>query len=274
MKHNSPYQIMKTKRINAGLFAAVALALTQAGNASVMIGWYAFNGSKPLQATDDTAEYIGADPLYSGVSGWVTSPLQATQGSGGSYDGDYGDGPSTSPNQSLPQLPPGDGSATVRKLDAGALSAYSVLTFWVTNTGTSGIPLETLYFDAAEPPPAGNADQLLFARIWENATFDPNASATWWGMGTPLGSDIAVQGETTANDFVGYSRSLAGRTLDAGETIAIMFNGRIADPNNPYDSNTIWIDNVAINAIPEPGSVLGLGFVLASGLMFRNRRKS
>jgi hypothetical protein len=236
---------MKAKLPPVAVATAVLLALNPASIAAPSVGFYAFNGNKPLQASDQPANYAESD-----VFGWVTSPLQATQGSGGCYDGDYGNGSATD-QPMLARRPPGDGSATIRKLDAGALSAYSVLTFWITNHGLESFPLAMIYFDAAEPPPAGSADQLLLMRIWDNAHFDPRESAQWWEFGMPVGGDIVIQGEESPNDFPGYARSLGGRTVGPGETVAIMFSGRIADPNNPYDSNTIWIDNVGINDYPK-----------------------
>jgi hypothetical protein len=62
--------------------------------------------------------------------------------------------------------------------------------------------------------------------------------------------------------------------LAPGDQVALMIRATHIPQTGGYnDALTITIDNVGITAIPEPGSILGLGFVLASGLMLRNRRR-
>jgi hypothetical protein len=133
--------------------------------------------------------------------------------------------------------------------------------------------LDRLYFDVASNPPAGTSSQTMLAKYYMGA-FNPNDSLTWWAAGTTLG-EYSLSGLTTVNNYLNYSKSLSGMILDAGETMAFMFSGRLSEQlPGGYSPTAFYVDNVGITAIPEPGSVLGLGCVLASGLMLRSRRKT
>lgn len=254
---------MKMKRLNVGLLAAVALALAQGANAALLVGFYDFRpGTKPITPTDDPADYTAP-----GYRGWVFSPEQATQGDGGSYDTTYGNSGISTGESPVPQVPPGNGSGTIRTIADPSNPLYSVLTFWVENTQTAGsltLPLDKLYFDAAEPDNGGVINQLL--KVSWSTTGDLLTS-------TPLAPPIEVIAETAGNVYTGYALDISTLTLGPGEKIAFLFTSDHKAGSGNYDSDTIWVDNVGITAIPEPSSVLGLGCVLASGLMLRNRRK-
>jgi hypothetical protein len=105
--------------------------------------------------------------------------------------------------------------------------------------------------------------------------FDPMQSDNWWGMGTSYGTvgGYALPITTSQNNYNDYSARL-GLTLGTGETVAFMFSGLTVSNPGSYLPKSLYVDNVGITAIPEPGSVLGLGCVLASGLMLRSRRKT
>lgn len=281
---------MKSKRINVGLAAAVAIALVQSASASVLVtGFFNFIGSqgqelKPVSATDKPADYMNPD--YAGVSGWVTSPRQATQGDNGSWDTTYGNGPSTLPTQpawgySNVVAAPSQGDGMGRIRAQGSIPGpgqgqpdYSVLSFWITNTGDP-LPLDRIYFDLASNPPIGSLNQTVLTKYYMGA-FNPAASNTWWNLGTTYGNPAGygLGATSTLNAYNDYSASLAGLILGTGDTMAFMFSGYLAINPGNYVPNAINVDNVGITAIPEPGSVLGLGCVLASGLMLRSRRKT
>ena len=250
---------MTTIRLKVGLLAA-ALAFSQGANASLLIGFYDFRpGAKPMIPTDDPAEYAAV-----GSRGWVESPEQATQGDGGSYDATYGNSGIPTGEIPSPQLPPGNGAATIRSIPDPSNPLFSVLTFWVENTGTLAIPLGKLFFDAAEPDSGGVVNQVL--KVSWSPTGDLATSI-------PLAPPIDVIAETAGNIYVGYSLSLAGFMLDPGNKIAFLFTSDYVPASGNYNSDTIWIDNVGISAVPEPGSVVGLGCVLAAGFMLRHRRR-
>lgn len=270
-KH-TPYETMKTKRLNVGLLAAMALALTQGANAALLVGFYDFRpGTKPINPTDDPAEYM--EPGY---KGWVHSPEQSTQGDGGCYEGTYGNSGISTGEIPGPGLSPGNGSGTIRTIPDPSNPLFSVLTFWVQNTGIYDYPLEYLFFDAAEPANGGVTNQLL--KVSWSRTGDLLTSTPFWDDNplTPKPSPIEVVAETAGNIYQGYRYDLRNYpllTLAPGESVAFLFTSDHKIGSGNYDSDTIWIDNVAITAIPEPSSILGLGCVLASGLMLRNRRK-
>lgn len=277
LKH-TPYKPMKKRRLNVGLLAAVALAVTQGANAALLVGFYDFRpGTKPINPTDDPAEYKAA-----GYNGWVYSPEQSTTGDGGCYNGVYGNsdlgapyGPSgISTGETAAQLlPPGNGAGTIRTIPDPSNPLFSVLTFWVTNTGTIDYPLEYLFFDAAEPDNGGVVNQLL--KVSWSRTGDLATSTPFWDDNplTPKPPPIEVVAQTAGNLYQGYRFDISSLTLAPGEKLAFLFTADHKIGSGNYDSDTIWVDNVAITAIPEPSSVLGLGCVLASGLMLRNRRK-
>lgn len=274
---------MKLKQFNVGLAAAVAITLVQSVSASVLVaGFYSFENMKPVTSTDDTVDYVNPD--YAGVSGWVTSPRQSSQADNGSWDTTYGAGPSTLPSQpgwgysNFPGVPSaGDGMGNVKAqggIPVQGQPDYSVLSFWITNTGAP-LPLDRIYFDLAANPPAGSESQRVVTKYYMGA-FDPSQSNNWWGWGMSYGTPggYALPLTTSQNDYNDYSASLSGMILGTGETMAFMFSGlTVSNPGN-YAPKSLYVDNVGITAIPEPGSVLGLGCVLASGLLLRSRRKT
>lgn len=260
--------------MNVVLAAVLAISLAQSASASLLIaGFYKFENKKPTTMTDDPAEVT-----VPGVSGWVTSPRQASQADNGSWDTTYGNGPSTLPNQ-----PPlgysvlGDGMGSIKTqgtVPPTGQPDYSVLAFWVMNTG-SPLPLDRIYFDLATNPPGGSTNQTVLGKYWTGAFNSATPLALTWALGTAFGpaAGYGLGATTTQNDYNDYSAKLAGLILGTGETMAFMFTGYLANNPGNYQPSAIYVDNVGITAIPEPGSVLGLGCVLASGLMLRSRRK-
>ncbi|MEO0018947.1 MAG: hypothetical protein RLZZ522_2230, partial [Verrucomicrobiota bacterium] len=243
---------MKLKQINVGLAAAVAITLVQSVSASVVVaGFYSFENMKPVTSTDDTVDYINPD--YAGVSGWVTSPRQASQADNGSYDTTYGGGSSTLPSQpgwgysNIPGVPSaGDGMGNIKaqgEIPAQGQPDYSVLSFWVTNTGDP-LPLDRIYFDLAANPPAGSESQRVVTKYYIGA-FDPMQSDNyWWGMGTSYGTvgGYALPITTSQNNYNDYSARL-GLILGTGETVAFMFSGLTVSNPGSYLPKSLYVDN-------------------------------
>jgi hypothetical protein len=202
-----------------------------------------------------------------GITAWMESPIQASQGSGGSFDGFYGDCLSTTDpvpgNLGAPQDPAvnvsiGDGAATIRSIQG---SFASTLTFFFTNNTPFDLELVNLCFDIADI---------------SDTPVEKNRYSLNQVVGTTIDTLVTNRpvGVTTTNvDYLNQSIPLS-LILPAGGTVGYEFTADI-DPQLPYPADTVWLDNLALftSAIPEPGSVLGLGCVLASGLLLRNRRR-
>ena len=99
------------------------------------------------------------------------------------------------------------------------------------------------------------------------------------GTGTPVsGSATVDKGVNDRSNFSDFSANL-GLTLGAGQTFSLKFSS---------PDTFVILDNIAIlggdtgnaspggsiSAVPEPGSFVALGGVLASGLALRSRRRS
>lgn len=256
---------MKTKQVRVAMAACMALALAQGASASLLVGFYSFNGIKPVLPTDEVADYSQPN-----ISGWITSPLQASQGSGGSYDGTYGNIIPT--NQSPAVLvPPGDGSGTIRSTTA----FESTLTMWIQNNSGLAVPLDYLVFDAAEVP---HSDVLVHQKMSLTMVSGLSETKLLLKSGSGLTAyDMPVEEYTSGNDFQDYFADLRGVFLDPGQTLEFRFTAvqEVYAPGEEpyYVVDTLWVDNIAISAIPEPASALSLGLVLATGLMVRSRRK-
>lgn len=107
---------------------------------------------------------------------------------------------------------------------------------------------------------------------------DDNSIPSWW-----LGNEIVLQSDTTG--WVG----LGGQTTPIGwgpqtttETYAIptATSALLASAtwaqliliNNTGAGSTIYVDNIAINAVPEPATASLIGLAAASLLIFRRRQ--
>jgi hypothetical protein len=146
----------------------------------------------------------------------------------------------------------------------------SLLTFWIKNESstTAALPLHKMFFDAAD-------SELGVGGVPTNKLEVRWGTAGDWTTGVSLLADEEVKKRTDQNTYGGHEVDLSSLpVLGAGEQFALMIRATHIPSTGGYNQAlTVWIDNVGITAIPEPGSFLGLGFVLASGLMFRNRRK-
>jgi hypothetical protein len=252
-----------------------------------LAGFYQFDGTKARPGTPPTMSNIMADIWLPGITAWMISPIQATQGNNGSYDGTYGLGFSTtdpvagasgSPQSSTGTSAPGDGAATIR----GTSAFKSNLGFYFRNDTQAEIPLGYFCFDIADIASGANEHNRFDVNMFVG-TLDPNntytlpttspgymSSVFTSSTQTSLYSSQPVVG-TRTNDYMDYCKLLDPVVLAPGETV--MFEFSVVQTQGIYAVDTVWVDNIALTAIPEPGSVLGLGCVLASGLLLRNRRR-
>jgi len=131
------------------------------------------------------------------------------------------------------------------------LHSYPVFRF--TQTGAGVTPLGALLFDAAtnEVSSVSNVVVWYLTSTSETHTY------------SPITLPVVPNTNLISADYGDFALSLAGLELAQGEWIEFTFDG------SPYAR----IDNVALAAIPEPGSMLALGCLIGSGALLRNRRR-
>lgn len=284
---------MKLHKIGYGLVALAAGVVASSASASILAGFYQFDGTKakpvspPTPGNPPTMSNIMADIWLPGITAWMISPIQAAPGNNGSYDGTYGVGFSTtdavagasgSPQSPSANNAPGDGAANLRITSAFT----SNLGFYFRNDTLAEVPLGYFCFDIADIATGANEHNrfdvnMFVGELDPNNTYalpatDPGymASVFTSSTQTTLYSSQPVVG-TKVNDYKDYCKLLDPVVLAPGETV--MFEFLVTQTQGIYPVDTVWVDNIALTAIPEPGSVLGLGCVLASGLLLRNRRR-
>lgn len=249
--------------------AIAALVLAQSANAALLAGFYDFIGDKAVVDPGSGISNETPETWMPGITAWMESPLQASQGSGGSFDGTYGPGPSTTDagviagNMGVAQSPAvnisiGDGAATIRTIEG---TFASTCTFFFRNDTTTDIPLAGLAFDIADI---------------SNTPVEKNRYTLSVILDTMMVEIVSNRSVGVTSDNHSYMNEMIDLTeyvLGAGETIGFEFKADIT-PGFQYPADTIWLDNVALLGIPEPSGVLGLGCVLASGLLLRNRRRN
>jgi len=231
---------MKPKSNHAllGLIAAGSLAVSGSASASFLLaGFHDFN-------TSFTAE--PADRVFPGVAATVSKQTGFSSfTSGGSNDGTFGSGVSSTPFQT-PAVPTNDGYLRI-----GPNVGGNNMTITVDNNGTTPISLESLLFDVAGATigTSFNVSYVLFPSFGS----------------TPVTATQAFTTQGASETYGNHSFLLNGIGLDAGSTISFFFQNMTGNAR---------IDNIALLAVPEPGSILALGCVLGSGLLLRNRRRS
>lgn len=175
-----------------------------------------------------------------GFSGTVTKNGEASVNNGGSNDGTYGAVTFAANNPTT-----NDGYA--RSLSLGD----PVFTITKTSSGTT--PLAALLFDAANQAGGG---VINVSYRTDAGAFTPLGTATSLPVAGPAG---------TSTNYGDYFLSLVGFSLSGiNSFIEFKFDG---SPNGR-------VDNIAITAIPEPGSMLALGCLACSGAFLRSRRQS
>lgn len=239
---------MKLSSYGKVVLVALAFAGAQSASATVLAGFFAFDGDKSFGPPNPRTDY--AEEVAAGFVGWIESPDQASQGGGGDLDGTYG--ASLMPH-GLPLTPIwGDGFATIRTYSSGS----SVLKFSLTNNTGYAVQLSDLFFEAvASSGQTGRFVQVDFI----------NALGT-----TPLGiygAPITGLSASSPALFDDFGVSLGNYMMANSETISFAFTNA---PGSPVGT-TIWIDDLAI--VPEPSSLMAFGCMLMTGLMFRSRRR-
>ncbi len=174
-----------------------------------------------------------------GFSGAVNKTA-AGLATGGSNSATYGDGVTPVSN-----ISGGDGAV---RLSLGSA------TFTITNNSLAKYTLETLYFDAA---------------YLTGSTLDHTVNLTY-SIGD---EDFETLGSYNTTNAVaaaplgtyGKFSAFIGLVLGVGESITFQF-----------ESDSARIDNIALTGdltpVPEPGSLLALGGLLATGFCLRSRR--
>ncbi len=230
----------------------LALAGAQGSGASVLAGFFQFDGDKSFGPPNPRTDY--ADEVMSGIAGWIESPAMASGGGGGSMDGHYGNSGiavGTAPSW-------GDGYGAIKvypnvNQDTTATGS-SVLKFSMTNNTGYSINLAGLYFDAAAS--TGQIDRFVQIDF-----------ITLLGT-TPLGAYGPLD-PTAPQDFGDYSVSLGNYLMANSETVSLVFT---APAGSPVGTVT-WIDNVAVSdsfsppvGVPDSGNALALLGVAFAGL--------
>jgi hypothetical protein len=235
---------MKKAAFQSALIATIALALPQAANATLLVGFHNFDGTANAQTTTSMTDPTDVGFAQSGFSGTVTKPVTdgASVDTTGSSDTTFG-------TYTGAIAPANDG--------AGRMASGNI-TFSLTKLSGGSIALDTLFFDIARAGTGGTVTIAYQIRNSLNALVGSGSVAS----ALPINSDYATNGGNWRDYALDLTGIGGGLTLAANHTISFVFTG------NPNFRN----DNVAISAIPEPASLLALGCVLGSGLMVRNRR--
>jgi len=187
---------------------------------------------------DGTANSEVADFVAAGYAGTISKSSVSTNAFGsatGLYGGDSGHQPSPGVNDGM--LNANFGGATI-----------------LTMTNVSGLSpeLKFLFFDAANTSGAGPAGI--------NVSYETASSGGYQSLGNSGSLPATFAGYNAFSfDLKPFSISLL-----VGEWISFKFEG-LSDKAN--------IDNIAIVAVPEPGSLLALGCLVGSGVFLRSRSR-
>ncbi len=226
----------------------------------VIIGWHSFD------AIASTPE--APDRVSSGVSGRLIEGT-ASWHEGGSNDGIYGDSDVIYPPNgiSVPDSgPTGDGHARVRPRIP---TANGFLQLEITNNRNYALPLHYLFFDMAE---ALNLNPGLDLRleVYFGSTLGVAAGGPNDGQNVHIGNADTTTGTNSGDysDFTDFSFDLAGLSIGKGNTAYFTFWYPGGQPQF-----SLRLDNIAVTAIPEPGSLLALGGVIGAGLFIRRRNR-
>jgi hypothetical protein len=241
----------------AVLVGSVALALPQMASATVLVGYTNF-GASPDTSPNEVAT---AGLTSSFASGGTAGTLY------GSVDGYYGPdgGVSTQPTQT--------------DLSDGRVAIAHGAVFSVTNGTSTNYALGSLLFDMGG---TGNPGGLS---TFEGLTYSIFQGVTLLDSGDLL-DDGRVKGANPSNplttitpgfgviyppapgnninlqDYSDFIADLSGLNLGLGERIEFTWN---------TGGPVMRLDNIALTAVPEPGSLLALGFLVSSGLFLRSR---
>lgn len=180
---------------------------------------------------------------------------------------------------------PGSGSAPGGSMDGTWGNDATLTPAPTTNNGTSvnsfqlhmsttaDVSLGLLLFDAVgyssgyqlnisyeiqpdEPPADGTAGPY---------TINPIAVA-----GNPFQAPNDPAPGSSTGPYTGYSVDLNQLFLAANSTVIFTFTYSYLGTGSP---SAAYTDNLAITAVPETGSMLGLGCIVGAGAFFRSRRR-
>ena len=243
------------------LATSLGLAASQFAGATLIFGYYDFDGVQASSETADKKFYQFGVSLTKAAAGGDLL---------GSTDGKYGT--NYSPNGNLPT-------------DNGYLALSDTIDtiFTVTNNSPVSWILEEMRFDALAFAAQSPANAKSFTGTW--AITSPASSGI---VGTPFyfgtkfspftayADNNAIPGQGSDYDdfdtyFNGNGIPTPGLELGAGQ--AIQFSFRAASGVNNLRFDNIALLGSAVPGIPEPGSLLALGCVLTSGLALRSRRR-
>ncbi len=248
---------MKTKKsplLTASMALVASLAFSQSSSASIIVlaGWYEFenlenNPDLPNRAFPDVNEDgFETSTARSGFSSTFSTGGDMTTG----MDSTYGNSDIVTGSDGL------DGYLR------GTEGNNVVLNFL--NNGTQSWPLRNLYFDAAR------CCELTVLEIIP--TYYPAA-----GGQQPLDrmfiNDLvqtSLPTEPVVTDAVydGRSYNLSGLRFGPGDRLNFQMVSTLG--SSELRSN-LFLDNVALTAVPEPGNFVAVGLLIGSGLMLRVR---
>ncbi len=226
------------------LLASVAVLAPQISPATILAGYNSFPGG--LGADEGTLQ---SSSTFSG----------SFLSNGGSTDGNYGPTVPVTGGGVIPGNPPtGNGVATLLGSSVnGVAIAPASFSISVLNTSRSAIELGYLLFDATT---RNNPNQLLGVSY----QISPPLQGPFPASQTLV--DVGYTGNTNFSDF---SIPLTGLILGVNQTFSATFF--YTQINNVVSD--MFVDNIALTAIPEPGSLFALGCLMGGGAFFRGRRR-
>jgi hypothetical protein len=229
---------MNTSNVRSTLLALAALVLPHTANAMLLVGWYDFESSTANESSEPGSTALG----FSGTLFKNSDSIGDTGDNGGGAGIFYGD-------SNLPSGPGNDGLVRVPTPNE-TIGGVDGAIFSMTNSSGSAVSLANLFFDATQS--SATTVTTLAYRIGAG-TF--NTLITY-----PVNTF-----NNTGTNFSDKSFSLIGiPALLNNETIQFKFTVG-------GSGQGLRLDNIAITAIPEPASLIGLGLVLGSGLLLRQR---
>lgn len=242
------------KTLSLILTAAAASAMP--ASAFVVAGWDTFSGTGAAAAVD--APVVTSGVTASFVS--TTEQLDWNTGDdrGASNDGTwgtYGGPPSADPTVAVGQ-----------NLELPNATTGGTLTFSITNSSGADIELRAFHFDSyAFRPKAARAYELSVLA---------GGGITDGIVYTSTDDEITHVGGANANDAhdqIDHSLTgLADNVLANGESVEFLlaFSSGVGDGAGGHD---LWVDNIAVSAVPEPTS--SLLALLGGGFFFLRRRR-
>jgi hypothetical protein len=233
---------MNTSIFRNTLLTLAALALPHTVNASLLLaGWHDFDGT----VGNETPDYV-ASGFSTGTYITKGNVPESSATDPSSIDGFYG-----------PDSVGAGGVATNQpaSMDGRIANADGVQVV-LKNSTTENYGLQSLLFDAVQ----NGLGNLVTYNVSYSTTDGDSGNLTV--PNNTIGSVLPGAG-TGYFDFI---VDLSGIFLNAGETITFVF-----DTSWALTSRDGRLDNIAITAIPEPASLIGLGLVLGSGLLLRQR---